>query len=50
MFCSVEELNNALNATGYIADSVTVTTVYLAAAPYMSARILIARKQIRATR
>jgi MoxR-like ATPase len=32
MFCSVEELNNALNASGYIADSVTVSTVYLAAA------------------
>jgi MoxR-like ATPase len=32
MFGSVEELDNALKASGYIADPVTVSTVYLAAA------------------
>ncbi len=32
MFTSVTELDEALRAGGYIADSVTVTTVYLAAA------------------
>jgi MoxR-like ATPase len=32
MFASLEELNGSLRATGYIADSVAMTTVYLAAA------------------
>ena len=32
MFCSVDKLDNALKACGYIADPVTVSTVYLAAA------------------
>lgn len=32
MFASLEELNGSLRATGYIADSVATTTVYLAAA------------------
>lgn len=31
MFASLEELNGSLRATGYIADSVATTTVYLAA-------------------
>jgi MoxR-like ATPase len=31
VFASLEELNGSLRATGYIADSVTTTTVYLAA-------------------
>jgi DNA polymerase III delta prime subunit len=32
VFASLEELNGSLRATGYIADSVATTTVYLAAA------------------
>lgn len=32
MFASVSELDETLRASGYIADSVTITTVYLAAA------------------
>jgi MoxR-like ATPase len=32
MFRSLEELDRALRESGYIADSVTVSTVYLAAA------------------
>lgn len=31
MFASLEELDEGLRATGYIADSVATTTVYLAA-------------------
>jgi MoxR-like ATPase len=32
MFASASELDEALRASGYIADSVAVTTVFLAAA------------------